>query len=141
MCYPKRRLVPVHHELSKAVFFSQLARHFKLATSNPCLETLLPPSDVHNRNSLPGQLNAPYAVGGLMAGVSLGGDTRPSNPGVRERARPASAGVKHIWDQTPQVLPKAPPHALTNGEWPHVAQSAPVNWIRLCQVVEALVIM
>lgn len=69
-----------------------------------------------DRNSFAGQLNAPYAVGGMMAGVSLGGDTRPLNPGVRDRARPASAGVKHVWDQTPQVLPKAPPHALTNGE-------------------------
>ncbi|MEW5311518.1 MAG: hypothetical protein WDW38_003227 [Sanguina aurantia] len=64
----------------------------------------------------PAQLTAPYAVGGAMAGGTSGADTRQGNPGVRDRARPASAGVKHVWDHTAQVLPKAPPHALTNAK-------------------------
>lgn len=35
--------------------------------------------------------------------------------GVREKTRPASAGVKSAWHDAPRELPKAPPHALTSG--------------------------
>ncbi len=62
--------------------------------------------------------NSAGGMGGTLgqgAGAGAGG-THGNAHGVRNRIKPASAGVKSAWDEAPKSLPRAPPHGLTSSE-------------------------
>lgn len=62
--------------------------------------------------------NSAGGMGGTSghgAGAGAGG-THGNAQGVRDRIKPASAGVKSAWDEAPKSLPRAPPHGLTSSK-------------------------